>query len=141
MGKEGVRYLTWSVPLLHALMTLVDFVDMLDLEQVCLREERVQVLHVGVRGRGVLGRSPRQRLDGDGRGAEAVLLHLETYYGGFLDTWGCFLTFLSRHGDVSRVDGLRRLLFPRTRRGRYGDCWGQAVFDKLGFGVMEHEAR
>ena len=79
MGKEGVRYLTWSVPLLHALMTLVDFVDMLDLEQVCLREERVQVLHVGVRGRGVLGRSPRQRLDGDGRGAEAVLLHLETY--------------------------------------------------------------
>ena len=48
MGKEGVRYLTWSVPLLHALMTLVDFVDMLDLEQVCLREDRVQVLHVGV---------------------------------------------------------------------------------------------
>ena len=48
---------------------------------MCLREERVQVLHVGVRGRGVLGRSPRQRLDGDGRGAEAVLFRLETYSG------------------------------------------------------------
>ena len=105
MGKEGVRYLTWSVPLLHALMTLVDFVDMLDLEQVCLREERVQVLHVGVRGRGVLGRSPRQRLDGDGRGAEAVLLHLEiahTHTGSYLCRQHA-VRGASRLGDAPRA--------------------------------------